>query len=72
MAIEQLRKTGLTQSALAARVGLSKTYLSTLLNTPSRTPSLRVAIAIEDATDGLIPARWWIERGETEREEAGA
>jgi transcriptional regulator with XRE-family HTH domain len=43
-------------NALAQAVGISQSYLSDIKK-GYRVPSLRVAIAIEDATDGAVPAR---------------
>jgi DNA-binding XRE family transcriptional regulator len=43
-------------TALAQAVGISSSYLSDIKK-GNRVPSLRVAIAIEDATEGAVPAR---------------
>lgn len=43
-------------TALAQAVGISNSYLSDIKK-GNRVPSLRVAIAIEDATEGAVPAR---------------
>ena len=45
---------------LAEAVGISQSYLSDMKK-GNRTPSLRVALAIEDATNGAVPARSWVE-----------
>ncbi len=45
--------------ALAQAVGISQSYLSDIKN-GNRVPSLRVAFAIEDATQGAVPARSWV------------
>jgi len=44
---------------LAEAVGISQSYLSDMKK-GNRTPSLRVALAIEDATNGAVPARSWV------------
>jgi transcriptional regulator with XRE-family HTH domain len=45
-------------TALAQAVGISASYLSDIKK-GNRVPSLRVAFAIEDATNGAVPARSW-------------
>jgi transcriptional regulator with XRE-family HTH domain len=47
-------------SALAQAVGISASYLSDIKK-GNRVPSLRVAFAIEDATNGDVPARSWVQ-----------
>ena len=47
-------------SALAQAVGISASYLSDIKK-GNRVPSLRVAFAIERATEGKVPARAWVE-----------
>lgn len=46
-------------NALAQAVGISPSYLSDIKK-GNRVPSLRVAFAIEDATQGAVPARSWV------------
>jgi hypothetical protein len=46
---------------LAEAVGISQSYLSDMKK-GNRSPSLRVAVAIEDATDGAVPARSWLKQ----------
>jgi transcriptional regulator with XRE-family HTH domain len=46
-------------NALAEAVGISPSYLSDIKK-GYRAPSLRVAFAIEDATQGAVPARSWV------------
>jgi transcriptional regulator with XRE-family HTH domain len=46
-------------NALAQEVGISQSYLSDIKK-GNRVPSLRVAFAIEDATQGFVPARSWV------------
>lgn len=54
-----IRSSGETRSAWAQRLGISKGYLSDLLN-GKRVPSLEVAVAIQRATDGRIAADSWV------------
>lgn len=54
-----IAKSGETRSAWADRLGISKSFLSELLN-GNRTPSLDLAVRIERMTDGAIPASCWI------------
>ena len=54
-----IRSSGETRSAWAQRLGISKGYLSDLLN-GKRIPSLDVAVAIQRATDGKIAADSWV------------
>ena len=46
-------------NALAEAIGISPSYLSDIKK-GNRVPSLRVAFAIEDATQGAVPARSWV------------
>ena len=48
-------------TALAQAVGISPSYLSDMKN-GNRAPSLKVAFAIEDATQGAVPARGWVQQ----------
>jgi transcriptional regulator with XRE-family HTH domain len=48
-------------TALAQAVGISSSYLSDIKK-GYRAPSLRVAFAIEDATEGAVPARSWLKQ----------
>lgn len=57
-----LKREGMTLTAFGKQIGLSKGYLSTLNKERERTPSLEVAFAIEAATKGGVPARYWYER----------
>lgn len=57
--LEYLIKTKTRQSALAAAVGVSRGYLSELVGGTKR-PSLEVAVLIERATDGAVPAASWV------------
>jgi DNA-binding transcriptional regulator YdaS (Cro superfamily) len=53
----------LKQSALADTLGISRGYMSELVS-GSKTPSLEIAVAIERATGGAVPAASWIKTGE--------
>ena len=46
-------------NVLAEAIGISPSYLSDIKK-GNRVPSLRVAFAIEDATEGAVPARSWV------------
>ena len=48
-------------TALAQAVGMSPSYLSDMKK-GNRVPSLKVAFAIEDATQGAVPARGWVQQ----------
>lgn len=48
-------------NALAEAIGISPSYLSDIKK-GNRVPSLRVAFAIEDATQGAVPARSWVQQ----------
>lgn len=54
-----LANTKTKQSVLAASVGVSRGYLSELVGGTKR-PSLELAVAIERATDGAVPATSWV------------
>lgn len=47
------------QSQLAAALGISRGYMSELVG-GTKTPSLELAFAIEEATGGAVPARSWL------------
>jgi len=53
-----LRESGTTKLALATAVGIAKSTM-TELSQGKYPPSLAVALAIEDATGGAVPARGW-------------
>lgn len=54
-----IAESGLTRSAWADRLEISKSHLSDVLN-GNRQPSLDLAVKIERATDGAVPASSWI------------
>ena len=60
-----IRSSGETRSAWAQRLGISKGYLSDLLN-GKRVPSLEIAVAIQRATDGKIAADSWVPLAEAQ------
>jgi transcriptional regulator with XRE-family HTH domain len=59
MFAEFIRNSGETRSAWAERLGISKSFLSDLLN-QNRLPSLDLAVRIERATGGVVLASGWI------------
>jgi transcriptional regulator with XRE-family HTH domain len=61
--MEQLQTYLKTHKAkpLAEAVGISQSYLSDMKK-GNRSPSLRVAVAIEDATEGAVPVRSWVSK----------
>lgn len=56
---EFIETSGHTRSAWADRLGISRSYLSDLLN-GNKTPSLELAVQIERATGGAVLATSWI------------
>ena len=56
-----LSDTGQTIGGFAARVGISRPYMSEIMR-GLKTPSLRVAADISAATGGVIPVTYWLER----------
>ena len=59
-----LNETKSKQSALAAAVGVSRGYLSELVG-GSKRPSLELAVLIERATAGAVPATSWVPEVQT-------
>ena len=59
MLAEFIKRSGMTQTAFADQLGVSKSYLSTLISR-RRLPSLVLAVTIERVTDGAVPATSWI------------
>lgn len=57
--VDFLRSYKIKANALAEAAGISQSYLSDMKK-GNRTPSIRVAFAIEDATNGAVPARSWV------------
>jgi transcriptional regulator with XRE-family HTH domain len=52
---EYMSDTGLTDSAIADAIGVSRPYV-TKLRLRKRTPSMAVAVAIEELSNGRVPA----------------
>lgn len=58
-----LAETGTKQSALARQIGITAGYMSALVSEGAQ-PSLEVAVRIERATCGAVPAASWIPEAE--------
>lgn len=56
--VSYLKATRTKQADLAKKIGVSRGYMSELA-AGNKMPSLPVAFAIEDATDGAVPASCW-------------
>lgn len=56
---EHIKASGYSQTVWAERLGIAKSYLSDLLN-GNKVPSLDLAVRIQRATDGAVPADSWI------------
>ncbi len=56
---EFIRTSGQSRTTWADRLGVSRSYLSDILN-GNKTPSLDLAVRIERLTDGAVPARSWV------------
>lgn len=54
-----LASTNTRQKDLARSLGVSVGYMSELVN-GDKTPGLDLAVRIEDATGGQVPARSWV------------
>ena len=54
-----MRKHGIRQADLAARLRVSQSMISKLLN-GGRKPALRLALAIADLTEGAVPVDTWV------------
>jgi DNA-binding transcriptional regulator YdaS (Cro superfamily) len=57
-----MEQTGTTRAALAAVIGVDASYVSRLVSADGdqrRMPGLRVALSIERATGGAVPAASW-------------
>ncbi len=64
-----LKETGTRQAELAKRVGVSFGHMSALVN-GDKTPGLELAVRIEDATEGRVPARSWVPAASPEQDVA--
>ena len=54
-----LAQTGIRQSEIADNIGISRGYMSDLV-AGEKTPSLKIALAIERVTAGAVPASCWV------------
>jgi predicted GIY-YIG superfamily endonuclease len=54
-----MRSVGMTQGDLAAHFGISQATLSKIVTGKARIP-LRMAVMIEDMSDGAVPCRYWL------------
>jgi transcriptional regulator with XRE-family HTH domain len=69
---EWMEKAGVSQAALAARVGISQGQVSRLV-AGRRSPGRRVALALERETGGEVKAASWDEpRGKRKRRRRGS
>lgn len=59
MFAEHIRNSGVSRGEWAARLGVSKSYLSELEHGKKR-PSLEIAVEIERLTEGAVPAASWV------------
>ena len=60
---EYLEKTDQSVAAFAGRVGVSRAYMSQIMN-GRKTPSLKVAAKISIETGGVIPVTHWLKEDE--------
>jgi len=58
---DHIKNSGDTQSAWAARLCVSKGYMSGLLS-GKKIPSLELAVRIERLTAGAVPAASWVKQ----------
>jgi transcriptional regulator with XRE-family HTH domain len=68
---DYLSRAGMKQEAFALRVGVTQATVSKLI-ARTMTPSLELALKIEDATGGAVSARSWLPSPETQSEQPGA
>lgn len=66
---EHLRGARISQKAFAAMIGVDPSIVSKLLNGSAR-PGLELAVRIEDATGGAVPARSWVSKADDTNGEA--
>lgn len=60
MLAQIITASGLSRTAWAEKLGISKSYLSDILNW-NRTPSLELAVRIERLTSGAVPCTSWVD-----------
>lgn len=63
MLAEHLATENISQRDFAARVGSHQSIISRVINGRLR-PTLEMAFAIETATNGAVPARYWVAEGD--------
>lgn len=61
MFAEFIRESGANRAEWAKRLGISRSYLSDILN-GHKTPSLELAAQIEELTSGKVMAAQWVRR----------
>lgn len=66
-----LSRSGISQRAFAAIIGVDLSIVSRLTR-GEMTPTLRLAMVIEDARNGDIPARYWINLTDRNMQDAPA
>lgn len=66
---EFISTSGQNRASWADKLGISRSYLSDLLN-GHKTPSLELAVAIERATGGHVPANSWVPEPDAEDDAA--
>lgn len=59
-----LEASGLTQNALAEKIGVGQPYVSRLVS-GARSPGRAVALAIQELSKGRVPASSWSATGPT-------
>lgn len=59
MLAQFIQKSEYTQASFAARLGISASYMSDIINGKKR-PSLDLAFEIERETEGFVPASTWV------------
>jgi len=62
---DHLKDEGVSQREFADRVGSKQSIISRIINDKIK-PSLRLAVAIEQATSGAVPASAWVDQGQQE------
>lgn len=67
---EFIRSSGQNRATWADRLGVSRSYLSDILN-GNKTPSLDLAVRIERLTGGAVPASSWIPEGDRSEADTG-
>lgn len=68
---QAIKDSGESRAHWAEKLGISKPYLSDLLN-GKKQPSLEMAVKIERETGGAVPATSWIPVGKIDQSVGGA